>query len=98
MSALSGLLLVSRANITGLIDSLEERGLVQRTACPGDRRSKVGKLTDSGRQLLENILPDHYSYLRSLLAEFPENDKAQLTALLIRLRLTMQSFSPEVGE
>ena len=98
MSAMSGLLLVSRANITGLIDSLEERGLVQRTPCPGDRRSKVGRLTDAGRQLLESLLPDHYTYLRSMLAEVPEEDKTQLTALLMRMRSAMQTFAQEVGE
>ena len=98
MSAMSALLLVSRANITGLIDSLEERGLVQRTACVADRRSKMGMLTDAGGRLLEEILPGHYAYIKSMLASFPEEDKTQLTALLRRMRSAMEAFAPEVGE
>jgi DNA-binding MarR family transcriptional regulator len=98
MSAMSALLLVSRANITGLIDSLEERGLVQRTASVADRRSKMGMLTEAGSRLLEEILPGHYAYIKSMLARFPEEDKTQLTALLRRMRSAMESFAPEVGE
>jgi MarR family transcriptional regulator, 2-MHQ and catechol-resistance regulon repressor len=98
MSAMSDLLLVSRANITGLIDSLEERGLVQRTACVADRRSKMGTLTEAGRKLLEEMLPDHYAYIRSMLEGFPEDEKSQLTVLLARMRSAMQAFAPEVGE
>src|SRR5262249_49363162 len=98
MSAMSGLLLVSRANITGLVDSLEERGLVQRTASQSDRRSKVGTLTESGRKLLEKILPDHYVYVRSMLAELTQEDKMKLTSLLSQMRRTMLQFAPEAGQ
>ncbi len=98
MSTMSSLLLVSRANITGLIDSLEERGLVQRTACVADRRSKMGMLTQAGNNLLEQMLPGYYTYIRSMLANFPEDDKTQLTALLTRMRSAISSFAPEVGE
>jgi DNA-binding MarR family transcriptional regulator len=54
-------LLCSRATITGIIDTLERKGLVERKPNPEDRRSLLATLTDKGRALqqetpsLENI-------------------------------------------
>ena len=51
----------SRATITGIIDTLERKGLVTRKTNPEDRRSLLATLTDEGRNMqqktpaLENI-------------------------------------------
>lgn len=42
------MMLVSRANITGLVDRLERDGLVYREADPRDRRSLRAKITAQG--------------------------------------------------
>ncbi|TDD02791.1 MarR family transcriptional regulator [Saccharopolyspora terrae] len=39
------------SQIVGLVDDLEERGLVERTAAPADRRNKLIVATDEGREL-----------------------------------------------
>jgi DNA-binding MarR family transcriptional regulator len=39
------------SNLTGITDRLEERGLVRRTADPGDRRVKLLVLTEEGERL-----------------------------------------------
>jgi DNA-binding MarR family transcriptional regulator len=44
------------SNLTGITDRLEERGLVQRTADPGDRRVKLLVLTDDGKRLRSEVL------------------------------------------
>jgi DNA-binding MarR family transcriptional regulator len=44
------------SNITGLIDRLSERGLVERRAADGDRRVKLVALTDAGRELREELV------------------------------------------
>ncbi|MBL7214064.1 MAG: MarR family transcriptional regulator [Phycisphaerae bacterium] len=49
---LSEMMLVNRANITGLIDRLEKAGFVQRTAAE-DRRYNIIQLTQKGRKLLQ---------------------------------------------
>jgi DNA-binding MarR family transcriptional regulator len=41
------MMMVNRANVTGLVDRLEKAGLVRRTAT-GDRRYNMIKLTDRG--------------------------------------------------
>jgi MarR family transcriptional regulator, organic hydroperoxide resistance regulator len=38
------------SNITGIVDRLEERGLVERRAAEGDRRIKLVALTESGEE------------------------------------------------
>lgn len=54
---LSGLLLVSRANVTKVIDGMEKRGLVVRSASQEDRRARFIKLTEAGRALACRIIP-----------------------------------------
>jgi DNA-binding MarR family transcriptional regulator len=43
------------SNMTGIVDRLEARGLVERRAAPGDRRVKMLALTDAGAALQDEI-------------------------------------------
>ena len=67
MSRLAEMLNVSLSNATGLIDRIEERGLVERTRVPEDRRIVLIRATREGEQLLTelDILSD--DLLRSVL-------------------------------
>ena len=49
MSELAGLLGIEKAALTGLADRAERRGLIARTAVPGDRRALSVALTPGGR-------------------------------------------------
>jgi DNA-binding MarR family transcriptional regulator len=49
MRKLAGLLRCDPSNITGMVDRLEEHGLVERRADPADRRVKLLALTPEGR-------------------------------------------------
>jgi len=40
------------------LDSMERRGLLKRTRDPKDRRKYYVNLTDEGRQLVENLMPE----------------------------------------
>jgi MarR family 2-MHQ and catechol resistance regulon transcriptional repressor len=86
MHELGELLLVSRANITGLVGCLERRGLVERAASREDRRVRLVRLTKAGERLLEKILPRHYSGVRAALEGVSDRSKADLSRLLTRLR------------
>jgi DNA-binding MarR family transcriptional regulator len=44
----------TRATITGVVDTLERKGLVTRKPNPDDRRSLLATLTEDGRQLRES--------------------------------------------
>lgn len=51
MRELAERLYCDASNVTGIVDRLEERGLVERQMLPGDRRVKQLVLTDAGRAL-----------------------------------------------
>ena len=51
MSELAGALDCDTSNVTGIVDRLEERGLVVRGSAPHDRRVKLLSLTDRGASL-----------------------------------------------
>jgi DNA-binding MarR family transcriptional regulator len=53
MSRLAEVLNVSLSNATGLIDRMEERGFIERTRVPADRRIVLVRLTAEGVRLLE---------------------------------------------
>jgi DNA-binding MarR family transcriptional regulator len=54
MSRVAEVLDVSLSNASGLIDRLEERGLVERIRVPDDRRVVLVQLTPPGRQTLKD--------------------------------------------
>lgn len=51
---LADALICTRATITGLIDTLERKGLVERKPNPDDRRSILATLTKAGRDLQQD--------------------------------------------
>ena len=55
LSELGDMLITSRANITGLVDHLEEKGLVRRVIDRTDRRARLAKLTPKGAAALQEI-------------------------------------------
>ena len=86
MSVVSELMIVSRANITGLVDALESRGLVTRTQSESDRRCRTAAITRAGTTLLNRILPGHYRYIRETMSCLNDAEKQRLCELLCKLR------------
>lgn len=57
---LSRCLIMHRSNLTGLVDRLEQRGLVQRKDVAGDRRAYRVVLTEAGQRMINQILPHYF--------------------------------------
>ncbi len=57
MADVSRSLLLSKSGVTRLVDRLVERGLVERAACPSDRRVVYAGLTDEGRRAVAAAAP-----------------------------------------
>src|SRR3954452_3296485 len=55
MSELAQALFCDNSNVTGIVDRLEERGLVRREAAEGDRRGKLLVLTKEGDRVRTEI-------------------------------------------
>jgi DNA-binding MarR family transcriptional regulator len=88
---LSRLLLVTSGNLTGIVDRLENDGLVRRETDDRDRRLVRIVLTKKGRQLVEQIMPLHAADIHAMLAFMPAEQLASLNEMLGRLRDGLRS-------
>ncbi len=91
-------LIMHRSNATGLIDRLEQRGLLQRRATPGDRRAYRVVLTPAARQLLARILPDYYRLAEEVWGNLPVARVNQLLDDLSRLDANLARLKPSLRE
>jgi DNA-binding MarR family transcriptional regulator len=78
MSRLADVLNVSLSNATGLVDRIEERGLVERTRVPEDRRVVLIRITPAGERVLGEIDALSDDLLRSVLGNL---DRAKLAGV-----------------
>jgi MarR family 2-MHQ and catechol resistance regulon transcriptional repressor len=78
-------LVVTKSNVTGLVDRLERDGLVRRGE-QADRRATVVRLTDAGARLLDRAIPSHVELLSELTGCLAPREKKQLVRLLTKLR------------
>jgi DNA-binding MarR family transcriptional regulator len=83
---LGKMLLVNRANITGLIDRMEKAGLVRRLADSEDRRVNYVKMTDTGSEVLEKAHKEYFSRIEQIMAPLAEEECRLLNLLLERMR------------
>ena len=95
---LGDLLLVSRANITGLIDHLEQKEYVTRTVDPSDRRARFAQITDNGIALLNNFMPMHYRNAKSMLQGLSDEEKKQLLSLLKKTRESIAAHADDLEQ
>jgi MarR family transcriptional regulator, organic hydroperoxide resistance regulator len=79
-------LYVTKGNISGLLDRLEEAGFVERRAAASDRRQYSIHLTASGRAMAENAVAVQHKWIASTLGRMSEADLAALDARLVALR------------
>ncbi len=94
---ISRLLIMHRSNATGLIDRLEERGLLHRRATPGDRRAWRVVLAPSARQLIGEILPGYYRLAEEVWGDLPVARVSQLLADLSRLDANLARLEPKLA-
>ena len=73
---------VTRATITGLVDTLERDGLVTREHDSDDRRMMRVHLTHRGHAALGEILPGHFKRMATLMATLSEGERKTLVRLL----------------
>jgi DNA-binding MarR family transcriptional regulator len=83
MRTLARKLCCDASNVTGIVDRLEERGLVQRIAAPADRRVRMLVVTDDGLVVRRRILK-RLSQAPEPIARLSEQDQRALREILAR--------------
>ncbi|MEU5362599.1 MarR family transcriptional regulator [Streptomyces sp. NPDC005925] len=72
------------SNVTGIVDRLEARGLVERRPEPGDRRVKVAAATEEGRSVAQS-LRESLRFAREPLAALTDDERVSLRDALRRM-------------
>ena len=86
MSHLARFLLLQPQNTTDLVDRLERRQLVRRIRDDTDRRVVLVEITDAGREILKEIGAVAWSVGVEALGAIDEQELADLTESLRRIR------------
>jgi DNA-binding MarR family transcriptional regulator len=85
MSRLADALDVSVASATGIVDRMEQRGLVERRHSASDRRVVQVHVTDAGRDVFQAMDAQRRGHVAAVLERLTDDE---LTGLLIGLRAT----------
>ena len=78
--------LITKGTLTGVIDRLEEKGLVERWSVEGDGRKTIVALTRRGQRIYEKEFPRHVEFLKEKFGKLGAGDRKQATALLQKIR------------
>ena len=86
MTELAKKTLVTKGTLTGIIDRLEQKGLVTRIVPPENRRSFTIILTPEGEQTFETVFPIQIAYLKERFDRLSAEELKQIQASLSQLR------------
>lgn len=81
--------LTIKSTLTGVVERLKEKGLVQCEIAPHDGRSQIVSLTEAGVTLFEEIFPAHVVYMARALGHFSE---AEIEAMRLALSKLGNAF------
>ena len=76
---------LDRSQLVGLLDSLEERGLIERKRDPQDRRRQAVSVTPEGRKVLVRLRAIVSRVQDDFLEPLDASDRNELYRLLLRL-------------
>ena len=78
--------LITKGTLTGVVDRLEEKGLVERWSVEEDGRKTIVALTRRGQRAYEREYPRHVAFLQSKFERMGAGDRKQATRLLEKIR------------
>jgi len=78
--------LITKGTLTGVIDRLEEKGLVERWSVEGDGRKTIVALTRRGDKVYEAEFPKHIAFLKEKFEKLSARDRKQAITLLEKIK------------
>ena len=93
-SVIADRMLVTRATITGVLDSLESRRLVRRVASSTDGRSRDVVLTGAGRAVADRLVPRLHEFERDLMCALSDRQLDELLAMVAELQHRIGELEP----
>lgn len=78
--------LITKGTLTGVVDRLEEKGLVERWSVEGDGRKTIVALTRRGQRVYDTEFPRHVDFLKEKFDGLSARDRKQAIALLEKIK------------
>jgi DNA-binding MarR family transcriptional regulator len=94
-AGLAGMAGVTRATMTGLIDTLERDGLVKRKPHGEDRRMMTVSLTARGEKTIRALLPAYFRLVAGVMAGLSEAERKTLVRLLGKIQDSIAALPPD---
>ncbi|MBU3133718.1 MarR family transcriptional regulator [Clostridium gasigenes] len=79
-------ILTTSGNITVVIKNLEKDGLVKKNLDPEDKRSTIISITDKGKKIIEDILPNHINNISEIFNVLTDEEKITLKNILKKFK------------
>ena len=99
MTDLAAQTILTPSGLTRAVDRLVDAGLVEREACPTDRRSTYAVLTAEGERRVLKALPVHVSHLEEVFdGTFTASELETLAELLRKLRDAVNPCAAEASK
>jgi DNA-binding MarR family transcriptional regulator len=86
LGELSGRMMVSNGNVTGLVERLTAQGLIDRRASPKDRRVQIVRLTAEGRRLFRAMARANADWIAEAFADLTPAEIEALMRLLAKTK------------
>ncbi len=85
---------VTRATMTGLIDTLEKDGLVKREPDPSDRRMMSVQLTPKAHAFMATMLPGYFRRIAGVMSGLTEGERRTFVHLLAKIQEGLTAATP----
>ena len=79
-------ILTTSGNITVVIKDLEKEGLIEKKPDPNDKRSCIISLTEEGKKIIEDILPNHIKNIKEIFEVLTDEEKNTLKTILKKFK------------
>ena len=79
---------LAKGTLSGMLSTLEKRGLVERSRHSNDGRRVVVRLIDGGRDKIESLFPEFNRYEAKFTADLDHHERRELARLLRRVTAT----------
>jgi MarR family 2-MHQ and catechol resistance regulon transcriptional repressor len=78
--------LITKGTLTGVVDRLEQKGLVRRGVLSDDRRMKIVQLTAAGEEEFARLFAPHIAFCKNAFGGYEAADFTQLEDTLAKLK------------
>jgi DNA-binding MarR family transcriptional regulator len=89
LTQLSERVLRSKSQLTRIVDSLEDKGLIRRVEDRGDRRAQLIVLSETGKAINDRAKQEHATSLAARFGSLDPQERSALVALLEKLKHSM---------